>query len=45
MEISPSPQGFPAAEGPLDARLPVLNVPLYVQIVDDAGRELVRMLS
>ena len=42
MEVSPSPLGFPAAEGAVGARLPVVNMPLYVQIVDDAGRELVR---
>jgi len=42
MEVSPSPLGFPAAEGPLGASLPAVNVPLYVQIVDDAGRELIR---
>lgn len=42
MEVSPSPLGFPAAEGPFGARLPAVNVPLYVQIVDDTGRELIR---
>ncbi len=41
LEVSPSPLGFPAAEASLGAKLPSVNIPLYVQIVDDAGRELV----
>lgn len=43
LEVSPSPLGFPAAAmrsaGPLP-RLDHVRVPLYLQLVDDDGREL-----
>jgi GT2 family glycosyltransferase len=46
IELTPSPLGFPAAaSSDVNARIPLMRGPLYVQIVDDAGQELAQRES